>query len=163
MIASVVTASRYSVVSVGTEAPAVAAKVDSTIAVVTAAKAALLGLRTLDLLPLATATGRAHRRPGLPGHTCAKPSNAKAAPRRRQGPAPSGAGLRPALTPAPATAGVPTQEPGPPHTPINPQTLSNHLTRPHFFTDAHLAAVVLRCPPGRRCALGSGNRGAPAP
>jgi hypothetical protein len=83
MIASAVTASRSSVVSVGTEAPAVAAKVDSTIAVVTAAKAALPGLCTLDLLPLATATGRADRRPGLPGHTCAKPSNAKAKLRSR--------------------------------------------------------------------------------
>src|SRR4029453_15133348 len=35
-------------------------------------------------------------------------------------PQPLRGGLRPALTPAPGTARVPTQEPGPPRDPINP-------------------------------------------
>src|SRR4029453_925411 len=68
MIASAVTASRNSVVSVGTAAPAGATKVASTIAFVTAAKAALPGLSTLDLLPLTTATG-----PGRPSTPPTRP------------------------------------------------------------------------------------------
>src|SRR4029453_4562232 len=92
MIASAVTASRNSVVSVGTAAPAGATKVDSTIAVVTAAKAALPGLSTLDLLPLTTATG-----PGRPSPPPTRPylcetieCESQAAQRRRSPSRPPG-------------------------------------------------------------------------